>query len=287
MKPTLLLLFCGSLLAGPAGAAPVDLGSLKLRDGRELSAVKVLKVEPDGLRVEHRDGVGKVRMEDLPGEVAQRFNLNEATASAWRLEEKKRLDEAADARRKVESRILAETARSEQDDQARNQRLAVFDQNKGPGVNYALLDEQLLAYIRTWKDAGRPDLAARLEEDRQLLKQQEIARPAGEVQAEREALARRVQDLQNEVSTLRQQPAGTTTTIVSSDPFFSDRPSRYYSDFSPGFHQPIWVPPVTVPYCPPPVVRPPAIVRPPMATHPPTRPMNQGNPIHGSHLWKK
>jgi hypothetical protein len=285
MKTTLLLLFCASMLAWPAGAAPVELGSLKLRDGRELAAVKVLKVEPDGLRVEHRDGVGKVRMEDLPAEVAQRFNLDETTASAWRQEEKKRQDEAAEARRQVESRILAETARSEQDTQARNQRLAVFDQNRSPGVNYAQLDEQLLSHIRTWKDAGRPDLAARFEEDRQLLKQQEIARPAGEFQAEREALARRVQDLQNELNILRQQPS-TTTTIVSSDPFPNRNPG-YYSDYTPGLVPPVWYPPVTVPYCPPTVVRPPVSVRPPMAVLPATRPMNQGNPIHGSHLWKK
>lgn len=286
MKTTCLFLICGLwLAAGPAGAAPESLGTLKLRDGRELTAVMVLKVEPDGLRVEHRDGVAKVRLEDLPAAVAKRFHLDETTAMAWRKEEKKRLDEAAEIRRQEEIRMLAEATRNDQDLQAREQRLAVFDQNRSREVNYAFLDEELLSHIRTWQEAGRPDLAARFEEDRQLLKQQEIARPADERQAEHQALVQQVGDLKNELHNLlqqqqQQQPPPPATTTVHSDPF-QDPSLTTYSDYAPGWVPPVYYPSVTLPVYPPPVVRP------PMAVPPRLNPMTQGNPIHGSHLWRR
>lgn len=274
---TLPAAFLFSLLALPAWAAPVVLGTVKLRDGRQFEDVKVMKVEPDGLRVEHRSGLGKLKVEDLPSELAQRFSLDEATASAWRMEEKKRLDTAAETRRRSEVRTLAEAPRAEQDAQARTQRMSIFDQAKATLVNYVVLDDQLLTWSQLWKDAGREDLAARFEEDREVLKQQEIARPASSQEKERQALARRVADLQNQVAAVNQQP--TTTTIVMDSNRDRFRPSYYYPDYyyqrpsiyvqNPVFNHP--------PYCPPVAVRPPVM----------PRPVNMGNPIVGSHLWKK
>jgi hypothetical protein len=274
---TLPAVFLFSLLALPAWAAPVVLGTVKLRDGRQFEDVKVMKVEPDGLRVEHRSGLGKLKVEDLPPELAQRFSLDEATASAWRMEEKKRLDTAAETRRRTEVRTLAEAPRAQQDAQARTQRMSIFDQAKATLVNYVVLDDQLLTWSQLWKDAGREDLAARFEEDREVLKQQEIARPASAQEKERQALARRVADLQNQVAAASRQP--TTTTIVMDSNHDRFRPSYYYPDYyyprpsiyvqNPVFNQ--------SPYCPPVAVRPPMM----------PRPVNMGNPIVGSHLWKK
>ncbi len=274
---TLPTLYLFSLLALPAWAAPVVLGTVKLRDGRQFEDVKVMKVEPDGLRVEHRSGLGKLKMEDLPSELAQRFSLDEARASAWRLEEKKRLDTEAEARRRAEVRALAESPRAQQEAHARTQRMSIFDQAKAALVNYVVLDDQLLTWIQLWKDAGREDLAARFEEDREVLKQQEIARPASAQEKEREALARRVANLQQEVAAASRQP--TTTTIVMEDNPGRFRPSYYYPDYyyqRPSFYvqNPVFN---QSPYCPPVAVRPPVM----------PRPVNMGNPIVGSHLWKK
>lgn len=277
LMKTLPAVFLFSLLALPAWAAPVVLGTVKLRDGRQFDDVKVMKVEPDGLRVEHRSGLGKFKLEDLPSDLAQRFSLDEATASTWRLEEKKRLDTAAETRRRNEVRTLAEAPRAEQDAQARTQRMSIFDQAKASLVNYVVLDDQLLTWSQLWKDAGREDLAARFEEDREVLKQQEIARPASAQDRERQALAQRVADLQNQVAAVNQQP--TTTTIVMDSNSDRFRPSYYYPDYyyprssiyvqNPVFNQ--------SPYRPPVAVRPPVM----------PRPVNMGNPIVGSHLWKK
>jgi hypothetical protein len=276
---TLSAVFLFSLLALPAWAVPVVLGTVKLRDGRQFEDVKVIKVEPDGLRVEHRSGLGKLKVEDLPPELAQRFSLDEATASAWRMEEKKRLDTAAEARRQAEVRALAEAPRAEQDAQARTQRMSIFDQKKASFVNYVVLDDQLLTWSQLWKDAGREDLAARFEEDRAVLKQQEIARPATSQEKESQALAQRVANLQQAVAAVAsRQPITTTTIVMDSNPgrirpsyydpgYYNPRPSIYLQN--PAFNQPA--------YCPPIAVRPPVM----------PRPVNMGNPMVGSHLWKK
>lgn len=248
-----------SLLALPVPAAPVDLGRVKLRDGRQLEEVKMVKVEPDGLRLEHRDGAGKVRLEDLPSDLSRRFSLDQETASAWRLEEKKRLDDEAGSLLRAKVRVLMEASRAGQEAQARAQRLSIFDQARAGNVNYAALDEQLLTQIQLWNDAGRGDLAARFEEDRSVLKQQEIARPAAALESEKQALARRVESLQSQVNNANNRPATTTVVIDSDqsgrssyDPYYSSyyqRPDYYYQ--RPSYYVPGPVIINQSPYCPP------------------------------------
>lgn len=289
LHPLLLVFF----LPMSVKAAPVEVGMVKLRDGRQLEAVRVMKVEPDGLRVEHRDGVGKLSMEDLPADLARRFSLDEATATAWRMEQKKRQDDLDSARLRIKVRAMMEASRAEQESQAGSQRISLFDQAKAGDVNYASLDEQLLDQIQLWKEAGRDDLAARFEADRALLRQQEIARPAATAEAERQALARQVQALQGEVDAAAQRPV-TTTVMLDSDLSSRRLYNPYYSSFNPSPFYPV-SPPCTVPgpviihqppYCPP-VCRPTPIVRPISAVPAPPRPVNTGNLIHGAHLYKK
>ena len=288
-----------SLLALPAWAAPVELGTVRLRDGRQLEKVIVMKIEPDGLRLQHRDGVGKVRMEDLPSDLSRRFSLDEETASAWRQEEKRRLDGVADSRLRARVRVVMESSRAEQDSQARAQRLSIFDQAKASSVNYASLDEQLLTHIQLWKEAGRDDLAARLEEDRQLLKQQEIVRPATDAEAEKQMLARRIQSLQNEVASAKNRPA-VTSVIVDSDRYGRSSYDPYYSSYyqrSNYYYQrpAYYVPgPVIInqsPYCPP-VSRPSPsyhnhVVRPIQKMPQMNRQTNAGTHNHGPRPYQK
>lgn len=292
MLPAALVL---SFFISPAWAAPVDLGTVRLKDGKQLEQVRMIKVEPDGLRLEHRDGVGKVRMEDLPADLAERFSMDEATATAWRQAEKKRLDAEADSRRRAQARALMDNSRAEQEAQVRAQRMAIFDQARSGQANYAALDDQLLSQIQLWKDAGREDLAGRFEEDRQLLKQQEITRPGAALVSEKQALARRVESLQSEVNAANQRPT-TTTVVIDSDLGSRRSYNPYYSNYytSPSYYVPAPVvinPPA---YCPPgyrpPTYPTPVQVRPPVALPTPVQrqpAVNMGNPIHGSHLYKK
>ena len=187
-----------------------------------------------------------------------------------------------------------EASRAGQEAQARAQRLSIFDQARAGNVNYAALDEQLLTQIQLWNDAGRGDLAARFEEDRSVLKQQEIARPAAALESEKQALARRVESLQSEVNAANFRPTTTTVvvdsdrnTVRSYDPYYSS----YYTSSSYYVPAPIVVNPPA--YCPPgyrPPVHPtPVQLPPPLAPSTVQRPpsMTMGNPIHGAHLYKK
>jgi hypothetical protein len=57
----------------------------------------VLKVEPDGLKIEHSDGITKIPMEKLPPDLAAKYQFDPAKAKAFR--EKKAADaKAADAK---------------------------------------------------------------------------------------------------------------------------------------------------------------------------------------------
>jgi hypothetical protein len=56
--------------------------------------VEITKVEPDGIRVSHKDGVAKIKFEQLPFEFRKRFDFNEKSAERYR-EETKRQQEAS------------------------------------------------------------------------------------------------------------------------------------------------------------------------------------------------
>lgn len=275
-----VLLPCFWILPAAAAEKPLPFfNDLPLKDGRKLEKVQVLKVEPDGLRVEHTHGVGKVPMEVLPADVLKRFNLNEADAANWREAEKKRRDETA-AREKEEAvQRMAAAARVEQEEQVRLQRLALYQQMRAGTLNYVDADTALRKSIELYTQAGREDLAGILQEDRQLLKQQEIYRPAAELEKQKEELANRVTQLETDLANAQNQPP---LIISQPDPFLIS-PSIYYNP------TPVYIPvPGNPPpaYCPPgsrpPVVRPPLDCPPGTVTPPVVRPPWQPGPTHPS-----
>jgi hypothetical protein len=81
-----LLAGCASVQppAAPLPPSPEQLGDIRLNDGRTLLKVSLLRAEPDGLRLEHAAGVGKVAFEDLPNSLPSRFHFDPANASAFR-----------------------------------------------------------------------------------------------------------------------------------------------------------------------------------------------------------
>ncbi|RYD30404.1 MAG: hypothetical protein EOP86_20035, partial [Verrucomicrobiaceae bacterium] len=277
----LALLPCFWILPAAAAEKPLPFfNDLPLTDGRKLEKVQVLKIEPDGLRVEHAHGAGKVPMEVLPADVIKRFNFNETDAADWREAEKKRKDEAAARGREEAVERMTATARAEQEEQVRRQRLALYQQMRGGTLNYVDADTALRKSIELYTQAGREDLAGILQEDRQLLKQQEIYRPSAELEKQKEELANRVTQLEADLTNARNQPP---LIISQPDPFLIS-PSIYYNptpiyipvpgnplptDCPPGPRPPVGRPPLD---CPPGTVTPP-VVRPPWQPGP-TYPSN-------------
>lgn len=258
---TLLPGFCILPLATASAQELPFFPDLTLRDGRKLTKVQVLKVEPDGIRVEHSAGAGKLGLEVLPSAVATKFNLSETDAAEWRETEKKRKDGEAAAERQAAVKKVLDAARAEQDEQVRQQRLALYQQMRDGSFNYVEADAALRKSIDIYKEAGREDLADLLRDDRETLRQQEIYRPTANMEAEKKKLADRVSQLEADLANARNQPPAIIYTEPS--PVWVPSTTIYYNN------DPVYVP---VPYCPPPVpdncppaLRPPGY-RPPQVT---------------------
>lgn len=66
------------LVLSTAAAEDLTIGSVKYK------AYRITKVEPDGIRIEHSDGVAKIRLEQLPPVMAAQLKLDPAKAAEHR-----------------------------------------------------------------------------------------------------------------------------------------------------------------------------------------------------------
>ena len=318
MKTTLLTL---ALLTGYLVAKePVIFNELKLEDGTVLKAAKVLRVDPDGLHMEHHEGVCKVKFEYLPENVQQQFEFDRNSAEKFRTEQDSAREarEAAERKTRVDG-ILAKQ-RSEQDEDLRRGREEFFALIQTGEYSYPQLENILLDSIASLKAAGREDLAATLEDDRKLLRQREVSRPPESLRKERDDLLTRVRDLENQLAQLKARPVDDpnvrpTTTIW---PIFVDRPVFIPQTVvvdRPASPQP-HCPPTTdvlprlTPYSPashttnngyrpaapqlpstPAIPQAPRVIpqspAPAVPQMPHAAPPSSGAQIHGAHLWKK
>lgn len=303
MKTTLL---CLALTTGLLSAEePAVFNELKLKDGTVLKAAKVLREQPDGLYIEHHDGAAKVKFENLPEAVQKQFGYD-AEAAARFVEERdteQAAKDAADFREKSEAMLAAQKAKLEED--VRRGREDFFAILATGEYSYPQLDQLLQDSIAALKKAGRDDLAKTLEDDRQMLRQREITRPAESLRKERDQLAARVRDLENQLMKLNNQPAPPAETSTVVWPVYVDRP--VYIPHTVVVDHPVDRPSV----CPPPGSTPstprltpfsparPVVSGPAMPNNTPrqtsipmapavrTRPASSGAQVQGAHLWKK
>lgn len=111
-----LLVFALMLLAVNASAADV-IPSLRAPNAggtmMELREVRVLKVEPDGIRVMHSMGMAKIPYESLPEELRAKYGISSSSAQKHREETQAAATEAAplkDSPAKVSATPAAATA---------------------------------------------------------------------------------------------------------------------------------------------------------------------------------
>lgn len=214
-----------TLTAAPLPPSPEKLGDIRLNDGRTLLKVSLLRAEPDGLRLEHAAGVGKVAFEDLPKSLQSRFQFDPAKASAFRsaaLEEDAR--RAAEETRRLASEVMQKEA-SRQESDVQRAREAFYQLLSDGGYNFAQVDKALRDSIAILKEANRPDLAELLEKDRATLAARETVRGTEESKREREKLLARIRDLEAQVAALQNRPLDVAV-VQQTDfiPFFVDRP---------------------------------------------------------------
>ena len=214
-----------TLAAAPLPPSPEQLGDIRLNDGRTLLKVSLLRAEPDGLRLEHAAGVGKVAFEDLPKSLQSRFHFDPAKASAFRsaaLEEDAR--RAAAETRRLASEVMQKEATNQESDVQRA-REAFYQLLSDGGYNFAQVDKALRDSIAILKEANRPDLADLLEKDRATLSARETVRGTEASKHEREKLLTRIRDLEAQVAALQNRPLDVAV-VQQTDfiPFFVDRP---------------------------------------------------------------
>lgn len=80
----LRLFFCGmgTALAAEPLVLPLDLGTLKTRDGRVFDAAKVVEQDAVGIKILHEAGTARIAYDRLPSDVAARFIHDRAAARA-------------------------------------------------------------------------------------------------------------------------------------------------------------------------------------------------------------
>ena len=64
--------------------APARAEDFTLPNGKVLKDVRISKVDPDGLRITHAEGMTKVSFEDLPPAVQERYKFDPAQSDAFR-----------------------------------------------------------------------------------------------------------------------------------------------------------------------------------------------------------
>ncbi|HEX2750163.1 MAG TPA: hypothetical protein VHM91_19305, partial [Verrucomicrobiales bacterium] len=217
-------LFCFlTLMAGSAMAKEkITFDDLLLEDGTTLKNVVVLKVEPDGLRLEHKNGVSKVKFEELPEMVQKQFAFDRNKAEEFRLNQETAKEARAAEERRIRVEGILQQRKEEQDGDLLRAREAFYKLVESDEYSYPQLDKTLMDSIAIFTEAGRKDLASLLQDDRKLLRDREMVRPGEKYRREREQLQDRIRNLENQVAAQANQPP--VAPVAEVVPFYVDRP---------------------------------------------------------------
>lgn len=300
----------GADSAGATGTTPARyLGTLTLVSGSTFESARVTHVDPDGLRIRHAKGIARVPIEELSGSLRKRFGLTVEAAEAHRAELARQEEAAREKMREEVARRTAEESRAALENETTTLRTGWYDAISAGDFDYVALESAMRDRADILREAGRDDLAALVDEDRDVLKRAQIARAADPYRAEREALIARVRELEDALAAAQIAPPPPQVEVV-------DRLVEV----------PVFVPvdvPAREPGVVPPAARPPAVPRPavphaatprpavphagvprPATPHPPRsgpaakptppapRPPGPAVPaiphtIHGGHLYEK
>lgn len=301
MKTMPLFLFAAAFAATLAvtwAKEKVKLDDFKLEDGSQFKNPLVLKVEPDGLRIEHSAGVCKVKFEDLPEELQKQFAFDRGQAEEFRQQQLAEKEAKAAAEHEARVNQILEQRREVQESDFERAREAFYSLVESNEYSYPQLDRQLKETAAIFKEAGRKDLASQIEADRKFLRERELVRPAETQRREREQLLTRIRDLENQIAVLKNRPADVQvvrdTEVV---PWIVDRPVIIDRPVV----QPVPCPPSSRPapapsrpsYIAPALPSPPEPARPAYTPAPsvphatPSAPPSSGAQQQGAHLWRK
>ncbi len=161
MKLLLLpFLLAASAMAAEPVQLPLDVGTLKMTDGRVYEEVKVVGQDAVGLKVTHSGGTARIAFEKLPKALADRFPRDPEAAKKQKEEEAKA--EAAHERAVAESKKKPAAAAADEGDEKGS---AVEKEPEMSGDNKAKI-AALKAYIARL-EKGIGDAQAEVDKSKQ------------------------------------------------------------------------------------------------------------------------
>lgn len=134
----------------PLHAEDLKIGETTYKD------YSVLKVEPDGIKISHKDGVAKIRLEQLPPDLVKKYNLDPAKAAAFR-EKKEGEQKKADDAKAAEGKEMAEKTAAKAAEKAADQAAPPAPDKAAPAAG-AAKKEKKEADPQGWEDIV-PDAA--------------------------------------------------------------------------------------------------------------------------------
>lgn len=255
MKKLLLSIFflgCNVALAAPTKEGAAETFTLETLGGKKYVGAKVVGVDPDGIRIVHQDGAGKVAFTDVSKELQQQYGYDAGKATEFESQQKT----AQKTAQEVQARLVLASAEEQELASFNLFRRQVLESLSRMDYNYAELDALLLKWIALYKENDKKAWVTLLEADRKLLQARELQRPQIEANQRNKELEAQNAQLQEQIKSLTTAVNETRTAL--NDQRTTQRVSIYDNPYPYSYYyrQPIYVrPPVVI--CPtPPVVRP-------------------------------
>jgi hypothetical protein len=222
--PLILATLLGVSMVALIGAAEPDyaykakpLFKLTTLSGKTYEKVRVVAVEPDGIRILHADGAAKVPLTELPTAIRQEQGY-EATSQAAAV----KAVEEGQSKQKVENAVIEFT----------QLHANVLSAMQRADFDYAQLDSALIRAISQYRREGKTDWVTTLESDRTMLRSQvesrstmKLAREQQELEIERA----RLQQLQADAAAKSAQKPLATSSLSNYGPNPLSQSYYYYN----------------------------------------------------------
>jgi hypothetical protein len=241
MRPTYILVpslvFCltTGAIAAPEVKKPDEYATLSTSKGKTYEKAVVSAVDPDGLRIMHKDGAAKIPFEQLSEDLQKKYGFDPVKAVEFQAENKKAL-ELADAEVRAYQAKEAEKV-SQSEFQLLRRKLLVGILNN---TNLVGLMDSLQAQIAIYKAEGREEWVKLLEGDQELLRTRIALAPVRKMEEENARLQAQIENLNGALRDAERR----RVVVVRDDPFTTR--SYYVPNINP-YYNPQYNPPVVVP----------------------------------------
>lgn len=231
-QPAVVLILIMALMqTGMVMAAPEAVRSLTTLSGKHYHKVQIMAVDPDGLRITHRDGAAKIKFADLSRDLRAKYGYDAQAAAKFQVQQAEKW-KAETARR----------AQAQQDAYNQFRREILVMIQTATSSNHAALAATIEDRIAHYRAENQMAWAKTLERDLAALNQNELARQSKAVDVRNEKLQEDIVQFQFALSQSQERSPAPVRRVTYYSPAF---PYQYY------YNQPRCYTPITPRPCPP------------------------------------